>query len=98
MNTLEYAIRLVVFNWLTEQVRIHGRVLPRKLLEEGLVHSGTRIPLLGPQGIWKPKIFSDTPLSITTTSDGPYNDSLDSNGLLSYRYRGNDRTTETTLA
>jgi putative restriction endonuclease len=30
------------------------------------------------------------PLTITTTSKGPYNDSFNGNGMLSYSYRGND--------
>jgi putative restriction endonuclease len=90
MNTLEQSIRLAAFDWLGEQVRIHGEVLPRNILAEGFLYKGNRISLLGPQGIWKPKIFSDVPISITTTSEGPYNDSFGADGLLSYRYRGND--------
>jgi len=35
--SLDQKIRLAAFNWLSEQVSIHGDVLPRKLLEEGFV-------------------------------------------------------------
>lgn len=50
---------------------------------------GVRVPLLGPQGIFKPKVL-DLPLSITTAPDGPYDDAFSSDGLLRYRYRGSD--------
>jgi len=35
--SLDQKIRLAAFNWLSEQVSIHGDVLPRKLLEKGFV-------------------------------------------------------------
>lgn len=45
--------------------------------------------LLGPQGIFKPVQISHYPLSITTTTSGPYEDALDPEGkYLLYRYRG----------
>jgi putative restriction endonuclease len=52
------------------------------------------VPLLAPQGIFKPAILN-LPLSITTTPPSPrkprpYNDEFDNNGLLRYRYRGTD--------
>lgn len=49
----------------------------------------TRVPLLGPQGIFKPRILG-LPLSIATAPNGPYNDSFTIDGLLNYRYRGVD--------
>jgi len=53
------------------------------------------VPLLGPQGIFKPLILPEVPLSITTVPivegrERPYNDSIDEGGLLKYRYRGTD--------
>jgi putative restriction endonuclease len=50
---------------------------------------GVRVPLMGPQGIFKPKVLA-APLSITTSTDGPYDDSVGGDGLLRYRYRGTD--------
>jgi len=80
--------RAAVFNWLHEQVAIHGDVLPWELLKQGFEFEGKRITLVGPQGIWKPAVFPDIPLSIMTKIDGPYNDSFADDGLLLYRYQG----------
>ncbi len=82
-------IRTAAFKWLEEQTLLHGDVLPRRILEQGFNFNGQRIILIGPQGIWKPKVF-ELPLSITTVADGPYDDALSPEGLLLYRYRGND--------
>jgi putative restriction endonuclease len=75
---------------LEEQVRIHGDVLPRSMLSEGFEFENQRVPLVGPQGIFKPKLLSQIPLSITTAPHGPYDDSFGPDGLLMYRYRGTD--------
>jgi len=83
-------IRSAAFTWLAEQVALHGDVLPRDLLATGFIIDGNRVPLLGPQGIFKPKVLSDFPISITTSSGGPYNDVFGEDGLLRYRYRGTD--------
>jgi putative restriction endonuclease len=90
MTDIDQRVRIAAFNWLDEQVGIHGDVLPRSLLEQGFAFEGQRIPLVAPQGIFKPKILSQMPLSITTTPEGPYDDSFGSDGLLLYRYRGTD--------
>jgi putative restriction endonuclease len=82
-------VRTATFEWLAEQVARHDDVLPRNLLAQGFELDGVRVPLLGPQGIFKPRIL-DVPLSITTAPHGPYNDSFDANSLLRYRYRGTD--------
>ena len=87
--TLDQKIRLAAFNWLSEQVSIHGDVLPRKLLEKGFVFADNRISLISPQGIFKPKIM-DYPLTITTAPEGPYDDAFGKDGYLLYRYRGKD--------
>lgn len=83
-------VRAAAFTWLAEQVAKHGDVLPRTLLAEGFLFDGVRVPLLGPQGIWKPRVLSGIPLSITTSPGGPYDDHFGTNGLLRYRYRGSD--------
>jgi putative restriction endonuclease len=82
-------IRRLAFEWLSEQAELHGDALPREVLAAGFTHNGERVPLLGPQGIFKPRVL-ELPISITTVSGGPYSDSLDPSGLLSYKYRGTD--------
>ena len=64
----------------------------RSILVQGFDFRGRRIPLIGPQGIFKPAAL-DLPLSITTAplvlgSPRPYNDHIGYDGLLKYRYRG----------
>jgi putative restriction endonuclease len=83
-------VRTRAFDWLSQQVEEHGDVLPFQLLRDGFSLDGIRVPLLGPQGIFKPRVLSDAPLSITTAPNGPYNDVFGEDGLLRYRYRGND--------
>ena len=58
-----------------------GRSWPRVELD------GQRVPLLGPQGIFKPALC-DTPLSIATIP-GRYPDEM-GGGTLAYAYRGTD--------
>jgi putative restriction endonuclease len=86
---LDSRVRVAAFQWLREQREVHGDVLPRSILADGFQFSGTRVPLVGPQGIFKPRILSGAPLSITTAPRGPYADSMAS-GLLRYAYRGTD--------
>lgn len=84
------------FSFLRQQVELHGTTeLPRELLARGFVFEGQRVPLLSPQGIFKPALLRDVPLSITTAppSDrkpAAYDDRLEENGMLAYRYRGTD--------
>ncbi|MBK7450764.1 MAG: hypothetical protein IPJ47_15655 [Anaerolineales bacterium] len=80
---------MLAFNWLSEQVNSHGDVLPRKLLEQGFEFQGQRIPLVAPQGIFKPQVL-DLPLSITTAPKGPYDDYFGKDNFLIYSYRGTD--------
>jgi putative restriction endonuclease len=82
-------IRNAAFNWLNQQIDIYGDVLSRELLRKGFVFKGVRIPLVSPQGIFKPKEM-DLPLTITTSPKGPYDDGIDQNDLLHYKYRGTD--------
>lgn len=83
-------VRAAAFDWLTRQVDEHGDVLPRSLLAEGFTFGGVRVPLISPQGIFKPKVFDEVPLSITTTPNSPYKDVVGPDGLLRYCYRGTD--------
>ena len=90
-SELDYGIRLSSFNWLNDQIEGFGEdVLPRTLLEKGFLFKNEQIHLVGPPGIWKPRIMQ-LPLSITTTSGGPYEDSDINSGFFEYRYQGQDR-------
>ncbi|HET6380392.1 MAG TPA: HNH endonuclease [candidate division Zixibacteria bacterium] len=90
MSSRDLQIRLAAFQWLTVQMELHGEALPRTVLARGFDYEGTRVPLLNPQGIFKPAIL-DVPLSITTIPGGPYDDQLGSaSGVITYRYRGTD--------
>ncbi len=90
-SELDYGIRLSSFNWLNDQIEVFGEdVLPRTLLEKGFLFKNEQIHLVGPPGIWKPRIMQ-LPLSITTTSGGPYEDSDINSGFFEYRYQGQDR-------
>lgn len=84
-------VRNAAFDWLTRQVSIHDDVLPRATLAQGFQFDGRRVPVIGPQGIFKPRLMQ-VPLSITTAPKGPYDDAIGSDNLLQYRYRGIDPT------
>jgi putative restriction endonuclease len=91
---LDQAIRNAAFSFLAEQTRLKGEVLPRDLLAEGFTFRGERVPLLGPQGIFKPRLLQ-IPLSLTTVPpvegrDRPYADELSPDNLLIYKDRGTD--------
>jgi putative restriction endonuclease len=95
MSSSDHAVRLAAFSFLEEQVRLAGDegALRRAVLERGFEYEGQRVPLLGPQGIFKPRVLSDIPLSITTVpvvhgESRPYDDAFGPDGLLRYRYRG----------
>ena len=93
----DHAVRLAAFRFLEEQVRLSGEegAIRRSVLERGFVLDGERVPLLGPQGIFKPRVLEAIPLSITTVpvvegESRPYDDAFGPEGLLRYRYRGTD--------
>jgi putative restriction endonuclease len=88
-------VRLRAFAFLAEKTRLHGGSIPWKVLDEGFDCDGRRVPLVGPQGIFKPAVLRDVPLSIATAPPvpgkaAPYDDQLGPDGLLRYRYRGTD--------
>lgn len=92
---LDARVRTQAFQFLTEQTRSHGEVVPRAVLERGFEFEGRRVPLIGPQGIFKPALLADMPISITTVpvregEERPYDDGIGSDGFLRYRYRGTD--------
>lgn len=97
MRQSDHAVRLAAFRFLEEQVRLSGEegAIRRSVLERGFLLDGERVPLLGPQGIFKPRVLEAIPLSITTVpvvegESRPYDDAFGPEGLLRYRYRGTD--------
>ncbi|HNP36970.1 MAG TPA: HNH endonuclease [Woeseiaceae bacterium] len=85
------ACRTAAFDWLRQQTQQGDDTLSRDMLERGFPYLGDHVRLVGPQGIFKPRQIEYFPLSITTTTKGPYSDSFDPSGdYLLYSYRGND--------
>ena len=83
-------VRLAAFKWLEEQTSLYGEVLPWSLLIRGFDLDGERVPLVSMQGIFKPRLIPEIPLSIRTSIEGPYNDEVGYDELLRYAYRGTD--------
>ncbi len=93
-SSIDIQVRNAAFDFLRNATQFHGDVLPRALLAKGFEFQGRRVPLIGPQGIFKPAVL-ELPLSITTAPEvegkaRPYEDGFDYNDLLCYRYRGTD--------
>ncbi len=92
MDESDFRVRLAAFSFLDEQRRFGANLLARQVLARGFVFEGQRVPLLGPQGIFKPRVCR-LPLSITTVparedQERPYDDAFGEDALLRYRYRG----------
>jgi len=83
-------VRKATFEWLREQQAVHGDVLPRDLLLRGFQWQGRRVPLVSAQGIFKPRVLPEIPLTITSSPNGPYEDSFADDHRLMYRYRGTE--------
>ena len=88
-------IRQRAFQFLDDLRTIHGNALPREALARGFDFDGKRVPLIGPQGIFKPAVLSSMPLSITTVpvnprKPRPYEDAMGENGVIHYKYRGTE--------
>ena len=84
---LDQRVRHGAFHFLDQLNNRYGEALPFAELRQGFNFDGERVPLIGPQGIFKPKIM-ELPLTINTSPNSPYNDSLSYDGLLLYMYRG----------
>ncbi len=90
MNDPDSLLRMQVFEWLEQQVIVHGKVLPRTLLSQGArLRNGELIHLMGPQGIFKPRSFQ-LPLSVTTSPNSPYKDAFKKDNTIWYSFRGSD--------
>lgn len=68
MDLTDHSVRMAAFRFLEEQTQLAGEdgALRRTLLERGFTYEGQRVPLLGPPGIFKPRVLVSIPLSITT--------------------------------
>ncbi|HUY24586.1 MAG TPA: HNH endonuclease [Candidatus Saccharimonadales bacterium] len=93
-DSTDSRIRSAAFEFLGQLTLRYGDVLPSTELRAGFVYEGRRVPMMGPQGIFKPAVL-ELPLSITTVpvvagKTRPYQDELGGDGLLQYRYRGSD--------
>jgi putative restriction endonuclease len=85
------AVRKAAFEWLEVKCALHGSTLPRDVLSKGFQFEGQRVPLVAPQGIFKPAVCPELPLTITTSpSGGPYSDNFADDHRLLYSYRGTD--------
>lgn len=94
-RSLDAAVRLAARQFLEAAIARHGDVLPFEVLSRGFEFDGRRVPLLGPQGIFKPAVLPEMPLSIATAPpvEGrapPYADRTLPDGILEYCYRGTD--------
>jgi len=74
---LDQQVRIKAFDLLKQLQSIHGENIPRALLEKGFEFDGRKVPLIGPQGMFKstlskqsgsngPAILPEIPISITT--------------------------------
>lgn len=93
---LDSAVRMAAFVFLDDRLLgVAEETLPFDLLRRGFTFRGRRVPMLGPQGIFKPAVLPDVPLTIVTAPPKkgkpvPYDDMPGPDGSLLYRYRGKD--------
>jgi len=91
----DQAVRLAAINFIRDLIRKSGDDLRHADLSGGFTFRGERIHVIGPEGIFKPRVL-DVPLTIKTVpkevgKKPPYDDAWDRDGSLLYRYRGSDR-------
>jgi len=89
-------VRLAAFAFLEDRL-FEGaeETVSFEVLRRGFTFRGQRVPLLGPQGIFKPAVLPAIPLTIATAppkrgKPAPYDDVAGPDGTLLYRYRGTD--------
>lgn len=84
----EQKLRLKIFEWLSEQIRIYGNVLSSQQINS-FVHNNEPIYIQGTKGIWKPKQLK-YPISISLDPEGKYDDGFINESMLHYSYEGTD--------
>lgn len=82
----EEKIRIKIFEWLNDHIRIFGNVLSTQQLNS-FVYEGNRIFIQGSKGIWKPNQLQ-LPISIASDPQGRYSDGFISDSMLHYSYEG----------
>lgn len=66
---LDQRVRLAAFKFLDEyQTASHDGLLSRAELQRGFLFNAERVSLASPQGIFKPAILPEVPLSILTVA------------------------------
>jgi putative restriction endonuclease len=87
------AVRLAAFAFL-EGCLLEGadETISSVVLRKGFIFRGSRVPLWAPQGIFKPAVLPEMPLSIRTTPPRPdrpipYDDAVTADGTLLYAFR-----------
>jgi putative restriction endonuclease len=89
-DQLDAAVRLRAMQWLSEQREQAGNdTLSRNVLQRGFLYGDQRVPIVGPRGIFKPRVMR-WPLSIASIGGGPYRDQFVADDVLEYAYRGTD--------
>ena len=63
MINLDQQVRIKAFEFLRNLQSVYGDNIPRTLLEKGFEYEGRRVPLIGPQGIFKPAILPEIPIT-----------------------------------
>jgi len=94
MPELDTQVRLRAFAFLDQQTSLYPDGVPYTVLLKGFEFEGQRVPLINPQGIFKPAIL-ELPLSFNTApviegKPRPYEDEVGSDELIHYKYRGTD--------
>jgi putative restriction endonuclease len=92
---LDRDIRFAAFDFLVHCAAQYGEILPYQIITRGFIFKDERVPLMGPQGIFKPRVLPELPLSITTAPEipgkiRPYDDRPAEAGAIVYKYRGTD--------
>lgn len=92
---MDATIRMMAFALLDRLRMESGGPIAWRALSRGFDFKGRRVPLVGPQGIFKPAVLREVPLSILTVpvEEGqprPYDDVIGYDGSILYRLRGTD--------
>jgi putative restriction endonuclease len=95
VSDVDVAVRTAAFAFLVQQRQVYSERLPWSILLKGFTFAGQRVPLVAPQGIFKPAILEEIPLSIRTSpvvegKPRPYEDEQHDDGFIVYRFRGSD--------
>jgi putative restriction endonuclease len=62
VDDLDRRVRFAAFAFLSAQSIHHPDTWPYEVLKRGFTFDGQRVPLIGPQGIFKPAVLPEMPL------------------------------------